>query len=69
MKEIMTTNFGFAGWLNSIKEFEIVKIVPKDGIFFKIPEEIFQKELKEEYNNSDFRKYNDTLRDIISKFK
>jgi len=69
MKEIITTNFGFAGFLIAVKKFPLQRIEKKDGIFIKIPDDTYLKDLKTEYNTSDFKLYNDTLREIISNFK
>ncbi len=69
MKQVITTNFGFAAYLKVVKDFEIEKISSKDGIYIKIPDDIFQSDLKLEYNKSKFSAYNAALREIINKFK
>ena len=69
MKVINSLNFGFIAWLVAIKKFELIKINKQDGADIKIPDDIYQKDLKEEYNKSDYKVYNETLREIISTFK
>jgi len=68
-KIINSLNFGFIAYLTCIKGYTLIKIDKKDGAYIEIDEDIYQKDLKDEYNRSDFKKYNDELREIISKFK
>jgi len=66
---INTTNFGYAGYL-ILKGFDIKFNSNEYGIELeKYNENKTPKELKDEYNKSDFKKYNDILRKIIYEFK
>ena len=68
-KTINSLNFGFIAWLVAIKGYKLIKIDKKDGAFINMPENVYLKDLKDEYNSSKFKIYNDTLREVINKFK
>jgi hypothetical protein len=68
VKEITTTNFGFAAFLVIVKGYNEYKITPKEGITVKITDDIFPKDLQIEYNSSNYKKYNNLLREIIKTF-
>ena len=66
---LVTTNFGFAAWLEEIKGFELLKNSNKEGIQYRVSDSLFEDDLKKEYYKSDFSKYNNKLRKIIFDFK
>ena len=60
-------NIGLAGYL-VVKGYNYTKISKQDGIKFDISQEEFKK-LRNEFYNSDFKKYNDIMREIARHFK
>ena len=64
---IVIYNLGLAGYM-ILKEKNPLKISKEEGIVFDISQEEAKK-LRVEYFNSDYKNFNDILRDLAKKFK
>jgi len=67
MNIVNVYNLGLAGFIQ-LKGFDSLSASKEDGVSFEMTKEHY-KELKNEYFNSEFKKYNDILRSFAVKFK